>query len=442
MGTTASESQEPDLPPVTSDPISSTPPKGIHSSPSRWRERTRQKKTSPLKPPPSRPEKPTRSKPSASRGLFDTDASRSQGTIRTDASTSAARNVSEFDPNATKKKERDALLEEISKLRQDLQLVERENERIRFMQTSGRVLAPTDEDVVRDIVEQHLMPRGVNAQQRPSQQLLKMALDPKSLLPFGKPSKPVGFVPDEADNWSSIKSHHPVALSAEQEAPYLELFSSFHISSTIAMLPSTPEHELRQRYSIKLKSKTPPGLFNARVEMTVDATDLSILELDVPALEPAARFELMPFIDKIRTGDCNRSMQRNIGLISWAMGEWYRVATHRGLLWAQLDKELSVKEELLSAMSKLRARKSRRTQDDEDGTDQFPSCTRAELIRFMGQQVFDLEIPSKQGDEAWPTVRLEWRIGFDWTGEAQSKIGVKIGVPGECEYPRSYCLVA
>ncbi|KAI9151544.1 hypothetical protein HJFPF1_08750 [Paramyrothecium foliicola] len=434
VGLSFPEPQEPELPPVTSDPVSSTPPRGIHSSPSRWRERSRPKKVSPLKPSPTRPSKAKAGNTNATGNLSKLgstqETSQTQSSLGIDPSTNAARKVPEFDPNARKRKERDALRKEIAKLKKDLQLVDRENERIRLMQASGRVLAPTDGDVVKDIVQQHLMPRDVNVQQQ-SQKLLKMALNPQSLLPFGKPIHSAAFVADDVENWNSIKSHHPVIMTADQELPYLELFSPFGISSTVAMLPSTPENSLRQKYSIKLRSRQPPGLFNARIEMTVDASDLSILELEVPALEPAARFELAPFVDKICAGDCNRSMQKNVGLVSWAMGEWYRIATQRALLWAQLRKELSVKEALIETTNKLRSRKSQGEEDEENETSQSATCSRAELLRFIGQQAFDLEVPVEDESGVSATVRLEWKIHFDWTGEAQSKIDVKVAVPGK-----------
>jgi hypothetical protein len=201
MGIALPQNQEPDLPPVTPDVVSSTPPRGIHSSPSRWREKNRQKKTSPLKPAPERPEKAGPSKTLTSRGpkRLSEMAAQSKNKPGTDPSTSAARNVPEHDPNAAKKNERDALLEDIAQMKSALESIEAENERIRFMQKSGRVLTLNDADVVSDLVQQYLMSQAPQARDRPSQQLLKLALNPKSLLPFGKPSKPIATVSDDAE---------------------------------------------------------------------------------------------------------------------------------------------------------------------------------------------------------------------------------------------------
>jgi hypothetical protein len=32
-------------------------------------------------------------------------------------------------------------------------------------------------------------------------------------------------------------------------------------------------------------------------------------------------------------------------------------------------------------------------------------------------------------------LRVEWRISFDWTGEAQGKVDLAVGVPGHCMFP-------
>jgi hypothetical protein len=47
----------------------------------------------------------------------------------------------------------------------------------------------------------------------------------------------------------------------------------------------------------------------------------------------------------------------------------------------------------------------------------------------------DLEVPVLEGGGGEvSTLRVQWRIGFDWTGEARSEVGVLVGVPGKCEY--------
>ncbi|TFB06730.1 hypothetical protein CCMA1212_000291 [Trichoderma ghanense] len=430
---------EPELPPSVPDPASFKPPKGIHSSPSRWRDKPRPKKSSPLKPSASQPPGKPGSKPALPMHSFElppgeTDSASGERLLHDKAH--PARQVSAFDPNGAKKKELEALDEEIAKLKRDLQIVSKENDRLRLMQSSGRILSFADEEEVFDVVRRHLIESEAKPLPPPSQQLLKAAWNPSALLPFGRTMPVVATTQDQV-NVADIKSHHPVKMTAEEELPYLQLFSPFEVTSTMAVLHADGEQPLRQRRVMTFRSKDAPGLFTSKVEMMVNATNSSIMELQIQSLEPAARAELGPFLTRICEGDCNRSMQRNIGILSWAMGEWYQAAVHRAQLWSRLDRELASKGEFLQAVAEARRKKPlRRTVEEmEDEAEKQPapalSFTKAKLVHFMGQQAFEFNIPSKTRSEATSSVRLEWKIDFDWIGEAQNKLTVMIGVPGK-----------
>lgn len=349
-----------------------------------------------------------------------------------------ARQVAAYDPNGAKKKEIGALDEEIAKLKRDLQVVSKENDRIRLMQSSGRILSFADEEEVFDVVRRHLIDSETNPPPPPSQQLLKAALNPTALLPFGRVTAVVATTEDKV-NIADIKSHHPVKMTAEEELPYLQLFSPFEVTSTMAVLHADGDQPLRQRRVMTFRSKDAPGLFTSKVEMVVNATNSTILDLTVHSLEPAARAELGPFVTKICEGDCNRSMQRNIGILSWAMGEWYQAAVHRAQLWSKLDRELASKGEFLQAVAEARRKKPlRRTaeeMEDDAETQSSPALSfkKAALVHFMGQQAYEFTIPSKKRSDPTSSVRLEWKIDFDWIGEAQNKVTVMIGVPGKCK---------
>ncbi|UKZ76172.1 hypothetical protein TrVFT333_003868 [Trichoderma virens FT-333] len=430
---------EPELPPSAPDAASFKPPKGIHSSPSRWRDKPRMKKTSPLKPSSSHPPVKPGSKAVLPMHSFqlpprDSDGNPQENPLHDKAH--PARQVGVFDPNRDKKREIEALDEEIAKLQRDLQIVSKENDRIRLMQSSGRILSFADEEEVFDVVRRHLIDSETKPPPPPSQQLLRAALNPTALLPFGRPT-PVVATTDDQINIADIKSHHPVRMTAEEELPYLQLFSPFEVTSTMAVMHADGDQPLRQRRVMTFRSKDAPGLFASKVEMVVNATNSSILELKVHSLEPAARAELGPFVTKVCEGDCNRSMQRNIGILSWAMGEWYQAAVQRAQLWSKLDQELASKGEFLQAVAEARRKKPlRRTAEEmeDDGEEQStpaPSFKKAALVHFMGQQAFEFNIPSKKRTDPTSSVRLEWRIDFDWIGEAQNKVTVMIGVPGK-----------
>ncbi|KAF5023212.1 hypothetical protein F66182_4720 [Fusarium sp. NRRL 66182] len=423
--------------PSASQPAPRLPPprdsdlrKSFRNSPIRFRELSQQR-DSPLAKPPSRLlEKPRKSFHGAGSAVRVTQEKKPIEVAQ------EPRQPRPFDPDAAKKKELELVQKEIEALQKDLETAQRENERIRLMQESGRVLAPSNQEAVLDLIQRHLITKDTNASQTPSQQLLQATLNPTALLPFGKavPSAPSAPVEDKQ---TEVKSHHPVSMTAEEELPYLELFSPFSISSNISILEKTAELPLRQLHAITFRSREIPGVFTAKVNMTVNATELTVLDLDVKALEPAAKPELGPFVRKICTGDCNRSMQRNVGILTWAMGEWLRVAVERAGFWCQLEQSLGSKDGIAEAASQMRARRPRRRKDadeeeeDENEPTRLESVKKADLIRYMGQQHFDISIPHNDTEESGATLRLEWKTEFDWTGEALSKLSVLVGAPGK-----------
>ncbi|KAH6957125.1 hypothetical protein DER45DRAFT_304663 [Fusarium avenaceum] len=402
------------------------PRKSFQNSPVRIRGLSQQR-DSPLAKPPSRfQEKPRKS--------FNPAATTFKETKPTEISVSGPRQPRAFDPDADKKREREKVQKEIEALQKDLEIARKENERIRLMQQSGRVLAPSNQDEVIDLIQRHLLSTGAEPSQTASRQLLQTALNPAALLPFGKPILQAPPKPAE-DKQNEIKSHHPVALTAEEELPYLELFTPFSISSNISVLPETAGEPLGQLHSITFRSREIPGIFTAKMNMTVNAMELTVLDLNVTTLEPASKPELGPFVQKICTGDCNRSMQRNIGILSWAMGEWLRIAVERAGFWCQLEQSLGSKDGVLDAAIQMRTRKSRRRKDgevdDEDEPTQLESVTKKDLIRYLGRQHFDISIPNNDTEESGATIRLAWKTEFDWTGEAQNKLSVLVGAPGK-----------
>lgn len=347
------------------------------------------------------------------------------------------RNVPVLDPLSDRKRTRDELNNEIAKLKRDLTHAERENERIRAMQTSGRTVALTDEDATLRLIKRYLLLDEDAPKTTHSQLLAQAALDPLAILPFGGRPTPIVLTMDEdEDDSTNVKSHQPVPMSAEQELPFLQLFSPFSATAHLSMLPRTQDQPLRQQFTVDLKARHMPGLFYARLEVLADPVDMRISSLKVSGMDPAARPELDSFVQKVSAGACNRSMQQNCGIITWAMGEWLRVAEQRASFWFRLQQELGSKE-VLETIRNARARKSRKGRDEQGrGSSVAPTVAikKADLFALIGQQSLDLELPDPDGTETQATIRLSWKISFDWTGEAQSKVSALASLPGKCKY--------
>ncbi|RYP78684.1 hypothetical protein DL771_000351 [Monosporascus sp. 5C6A] len=260
------------------------------------------------------------------------------------------------------------------------------------------------------------------------------------------PARPV--LPRARHREAEIPAGNTQALK-EEELPCLQVFTPLTFTSTVSVLPREDLEDgkpLMQKHSISVSS-VPPGLFSARVEMTVNAKTLSVSELSVPQLDPSAARELRPFVQRTIQGRNSSALTRNVGVVTWAMGEWVRVATRRARFWCSIEKELANREGIAKCVKQMRQGRRRKLvgrsaamedadvdSEEEllDGADKTETkgngFSRTDILRSLGKSSFDIDLCG--GDEA-PSVRVEWNIGFDWTGEAQSKLALLVTVPAK-----------
>ncbi|KAI0454147.1 hypothetical protein F5B21DRAFT_258453 [Xylaria acuta] len=460
------EPEEPELPPTPtqkglSDPSSIvTSPAGIHNTPSKRPRRSRalaaKMNSSPLKQPPLRPPEPTIEETAPSRDSLREEPRRKRRKRRPHP----ARQVQEPDPLADKKVLRDALLAEVAQLEDDLRVASRENERLHRAQGGSRrrtadLLPDAEEqDRLLDILRRHALPPEKEAPPDPTRDWLEAAMNPIAFLPFGPGALPPLILPgaakeEEEGEKDPPVSHHPVPMTADEELLYLQVFTPLTFTSTITTLQqNTPETPLLQRHAISVAS-SPPGLFAAAVNLTVDTKTLSIAELAVPRLDPAAVPELGPFIDTMLRngrGSNNSALTRNVSVITWAMGEWVRLATRRARFWHAITRELGSPERILRCAEGMRRKRTRRGRgsydnDEEDAEDddetEKKDPSKADVIALMGRASLDLDLPAgdnggdEEDGEEEVTARINWKVEFDWTGEASSRIGLVLSAPGK-----------
>ncbi|KAI3401982.1 hypothetical protein diail_3956 [Diaporthe ilicicola] len=472
--------QEPELPPTPHhhDPVVSTPPSGIHHTPSKRRRQGnvegRARQGSPSKETPQdgrvSPQKESQ-KPRvfrvARRGspmqiveqelpaLQRSEDENEQPTSEFAPGTHPRRSI-RLNPLAGKERERDALAREVAQLEADLQLATRENESAAM----GTSSSASSGDML-DLFRRHLLPAQKDEEPDPTTQWFETAMDPIALLGFnGSLSAflppPIPQQKEEPD--PPPISHHPIPMSAAEELPYLQVFTplTFTTKSTTISAPSDQGEAMLKKLTIRVGSATPPGLFVAGIDMTVNTRTLAVSSLSVPRLDPAAAGELRPFIDSITSSQAHQhsALTRNISVLAWSMSEWYRVALKRAKFWHALERQLGpgAKDELLEGVKAMRTRKRRKKRargEAEDAGGSFESAdsaggsldgmllSRADLLPHMGRAAMDLSVPCLAAEEEGPgtgsELRVSWGIEFDWTGEARSKLGMEIGVPGKCD---------
>lgn len=454
------EFEEPELPPTPtqaglSDPTNvNSSPSGIHSSPSKRARRNRilaeRIKGSPLKLPPLQPPELMQGpgSPSVGRKSRRSPDNTRSARIQPKVKSHRARKVKEADPLSEKKATRDSLLAEIAGLKKDLETVSKANEGLDTKRQAPQgkipILGVQNEDGLIDILCQRALTPEKTSSAGPIQDWVEAALNPMSFLPFGLGATSIPLLVPTAEKEEPEKtpvSHYPVPMSAAEELPYLQLFSNLVFKSSISILPqSSPDESgpVLQKHNISITS-TPAGLFAAKVELIVNTKKLSIVGLSVPRLEPSATSELGPFISSIIKDGNNSALTRNVSVISWAMGEWVRLATRRARFWCAVESKLGTKEGVAECISQVRAGKRRKRQsspDDDENEDNDNQITKSQLLPHLGRTSLDLEIPSitEDEDDSGPTVRIQWRIEFDWTGEGRSKMGLLVETPPRCEF--------
>lgn len=516
--------EEPELPPTPErpDPVVSTPPSGIHNTPSKRRrdpgeriasqqqqqqqqQKQQQRQGSPSKEqhPLSQevaPDKPPRKDAQRvvtgrRRGAasseepavevprpleqVERDAGQAKSKSEFASGTHPRRSVRLRGPEWKKKEERDKLLEEVAQLEADLELARREND------NAARGLAvAADKEAILDLLRRHLLPAGADTEPGSNSQWLETTMNPIAMLGFNgsttfslPPAIPQEGAREETE--PPPISHHPIPMTASEELPYLQVFTPLTYTSTITTTSppaEQPEKPTLQKHTIKVRSATPPGLFSARVEMTVNTRTLAVASLAVPALDPAAATELRPFVERATSSQApyHPALTRNVSLVCWAMGEWYRVALRRAKFWHALERQLGpdagkagLVEVVLAMRAQNKRRRGRRGRPrDGDGDsdagagagDSFASAeslagldsmlfSKGEVLPHMGRTSMDFTIPrlaaagAGGGEGAVSELRVNWGVEFDWTGEAMSRLSVEVGVPGRCECSLSLLLL-
>jgi hypothetical protein len=419
---------EPELPPTPTqrgipDPVVTTPPTGIHDTPSKRARKSKalpeKLKSSPLKPrdPPvkelvkepepepepealPKPEKPNRRK--------------------------STRFLIPEDPYAAKKKARDDLLKELQQLQADVALANQENERLRLrFESKKKATAPANPDALVAMLQRATAPPPSSIPKPTPTSIFKNI---EAFLPFTSRRRRPATKPDVE---TPLPSHLPIAL--DDPLPYIQAFSPLTYTSTITLLPSNPaptnsesqeeEQPILQKHIIN--ASHPSGLFSTRFAMTVDTSALSITSIDILRLDMSAERELGTFIRERARGE--GALGKDITVICWAMGRWIEVAIQRASFWCAVETEFGTPEARSKSLQRKKKRKA--PDDEEEGSQevQKKKWTRKQLLPHIGRSSMELV-----SDEV--ELRCEWKIRFDWTGEVDSAIAANARLPRHCTF--------
>jgi hypothetical protein len=439
--TRSNRREEPELPPTPAqrgipDPVVTTPPAGIHDTPSK---RARKNKALAEK---------LKSSPLKSRDLLLKEPSKQVTEAapqpkpepeKVPKRRKSARFLLPEDPHASKKKARDDLLKELQELQADVALANVENERLR-QRTESKRTGPGQPAKPDELLAMLLRATAAENTAKPKPTSIFQSIG--SFLPFRPRRRKHAQLPVSD---KPMPSHLPIAL--EDRLPYLQAFTPLTFTSAITILPSDHNSSessnqdldppIRQKYVIH--ASHPSGLFASRFSMIVDTSTLSITSLDILRLDMNAETELGTFIrDRARR---DGALGKDVSTICWAMGRWTEVSIQRARFWCAVENEFGTAQARSKSLSRIRKRKRKRHASVADGEEEVnadgdqaeesstqPKWTRKQLLPQIGRT--SMELSNEEVE-----LRFEWKIRFDWTGEVDSHIAAIARLPRNCKSP-------
>ncbi|KAH7552653.1 hypothetical protein BM1_08604 [Bipolaris maydis] len=225
-----------------------------------------------------------------------------------------------------------------------------------------------------------------------------------SFLPFAAMPAPP---PRSKQSDKPVPSHRPVELA--DPLPYLEMFTSFKFSTQISLPGSKSAPSSRRAHQTHTIDITgPQRLLTAQLSLTINTLAPEITKLQLVRLTPWAEHELGTFIR-------SRAQQKDVSNASWAINSYWTLAQKRAQYWHKVETSFP---HLLIGRSEKDLENALQTQS----TKPSKSLSRKELNRHLGRDTLVLQ-------DAHVVLKLSWRIGFDWTGEAESNVAVEPAFP-------------
>lgn len=200
-------------------------------------------------------------------------------------------------------------------------------------------------------------------------------------------------------------SHRPIELA--DPMPYLEMFTSLKFTTRLS-LPrgkiSPSSRRVHRKHTIDIVG--PQRLLVVQISIIIDALANEIIDMQILNLSPWAERELGAFLRK-------RARQKDLGNACWAIGSYWTIAQKRAQHWQRCETTFP---HLLDDQSNDNRENVRpRTQPDA-------KISRRDLNKHLGRDSLLLQ-------DKHVLLKCNWRIGFDWTGEADSELDVMPAFP-------------
>ena len=194
------------------------------------------------------------------------------------------------------------------------------------------------------------------------------------------------------------------------------MFTDFKFDSTVSLAHPTDTNNPTsiRHHKHTIDAFGPQYLLTVKLEVTIDALKHSVVDIRISGLSVWASSEFGVFARA-------KAAQKDLGTICWALQSYWELSKKRAEFWHDCE----------SAFFHLGSR-----HPDEDQENMIArsrgkpssSMSRKQLLRQLGRETLVLRDRHVQ-------LVIRWDISFDWTGEAESRVGVTPAFPRVCKCP-------
>lgn len=230
------------------------------------------------------------------------------------------------------------------------------------------------------------------------------ALPVSSLLCSFLPFSTIAIPPRPKIEEKPVSSHRPLELA--DPLPYLEMFTSMKYSTQLS-LPrekvSPSSTRVHQKHTIDIVG--PQRLLAAQISIHIDTLANEIIDMHIIRLSPWAERELGTFLRK-------RAEENDLSNACWAIESFWHIAQKRAQYWHRCE----------TSFSHLLPGRSREDSENARPATAKSKMSRKDLNRHLGRDSLILQ-------DSHVLLKLNWSIGFDWTGEAESEVTIETAFP-------------
>lgn len=184
------------------------------------------------------------------------------------------------------------------------------------------------------------------------------------------------------------------------------MFTSFDFSTQLGLPQGKVLHSskrVHQKHTIEISG--PQKLLTVQLAVNIDCLSNEVINMHILRLPFWAEREVGTFIR-------SKAKEKNLGVVCWAIESFWDIATKRAAYWRRCE----------AAFAHLLPGRTATYAENARPLNAKSTIPRKDLSRHLGRDVLIFQ-------DKHVLLKINWRIVFDWTGDAESDIDVECAVP-------------